>query len=70
MSSRYTNLNIIKNKSGQRVDTLALQYLGDGTLWYILCLVNGTSNPFDNKFLPGHNIRIPRDTSHILNRIK
>ncbi len=61
---------MIKIKNGQRVDTLALQYLGDGKLWYILCLLNGASSPFDNKFLPRKIIRIPRSVDHILNKIK
>ncbi len=61
---------LVKLKNGDRIDLLAQRYLGDGKLWYIICLVNGAKTPFDNIFLPGNIIRIPRSINHILNKIK
>jgi hypothetical protein len=66
---RTDDINV-KIKSGIRVDQLALQYLGDGKLWYILCLLNNAKTPFDDVFLPGKIIRIPRNINNILEKIK
>ncbi len=61
---------LLKIKSGIRIDQLAQQYLGDGKLWWIVVLINGGSTPFDDKFLPGKIIRIPRNINNILEKIK
>lgn len=61
---------IIRMKNGIRVDQLALQYFGDGKLWYIICLVNGAKTPFDDIFLPGKLIRIPQNINDILNKLR
>lgn len=61
---------IVEIENGTRIDQLATQYLNDGKLWWVICLLNGAFTPFDKKFLTGNLIRIPRTTNHILNLIK
>jgi len=45
--------------AGDRYDTLATQYYGDPSLWWIISNANGTINP--NSLIPpiGSQIRIP-----------
>lgn len=49
----------IKLQYGQRIDNIAHQYLGSGSYWWILCLVNGLKTPFDQTLVEGKLLRIP-----------
>lgn len=64
---------------GDRFDTLANQYYGDQSLWWIISIANtaiaGTSLPMDlpqNSLLipEGSQIRIPTNYSNIVNSFK
>lgn len=61
---------VVSIKYGQRIDQLAYQYLGDGSLWWVICLLNGASTPFSEKFSVGSLIRIPTNVSYILSVIE
>lgn len=43
--------------TGDRVDRLAHQYLGDATLWWLICDLNDIAFPLDLQ--PGTRLRIP-----------
>jgi len=58
---------IMRVKETDRLDKLAFDYLGDGRLWWVLCLINDLKLPFD--IMPGMLIRIPKDVSKIFNII-
>ena len=60
---------IVTIKSGIRIDQLAQQYLGDGKLFWTILFINGAKTPFDDIFLPGKIIRIPRNVQNIFNAI-
>lgn len=60
---------VIRLKPNQRLDQLAAKYLGDGTLWWAICLLNNFGTPFDNKIQAGMLIRIPKSVNNILNKI-
>ena len=56
---------VIKIGYGQRLDTLAYDYLGDGGYWWVLCLLNGFATPFEPEIVAGKVIRIPSSLSYI-----
>ena len=56
---------IVKISSTQRIDQLAYQYLGDGSLWWMICLLNGMKTPFDN--ISNKLLRIPASPEYIIN---
>ena len=60
----------IRFQDGQRIDTLAHQYLGDGRYWWIICLMNDIKYPLGNELLPGSILRITTNVSKVLNTIK
>ena len=52
---------------GDRLETLAYQFYGDVTLYWIIAIVNPNIIPFDSLFIPvGSQIRIPQDISSII----
>jgi hypothetical protein len=64
---------------GDRFDTLAQQYYGDQSLWWIISIANtaiaGTSLPADfpqnSLIIPeGNQIRIPADYASVINSFK
>jgi len=59
---------IVELKVTDRFDKLANDYLGDGRLWWVLCLINDVSTPFS--LLPGSLIRIPTNISKVMNAIQ
>ena len=52
--------------AGDRFDTLAQQYYGDSTLWWIISIANGNLN--QNSLTPpiGSQIRIPSNPTPII----
>jgi hypothetical protein len=56
----------VKLRYGQRIDNLAYTYLGDGRLWWIICLLNGLKTPFDSKLITGTILRVPTSTAKII----
>ena len=56
--------------STDRLDVLSAKYYGDGRYWWIICLANNISSPFDKNLTPGKVLRIPSNTNKILNAIK
>ncbi len=61
---------IIKFKESDRLDHLAQTYLGSGTYWWAICLLNDLDNPFSYKLLPGFLLKIPNSIDPFLNIIK
>ncbi len=61
---------IMTMPSEKRIDQLAFEFFGDGSLWWVICMVNSASTPFDEKFLPGRLVRIPTSINHILDSIE
>jgi|TARA_R110000824_G_scaffold164685_3_gene341027 hypothetical protein len=59
-----SDIIIVLNDS-QRMDALAVQYLGDGRLWWVICLLNDFVFPFGNNMIAGTKIRIPTDVNRI-----
>ena len=52
---------------GDRFDSLAFQFYGDVTLWWIIAIVNPNIVDFSSIFLPiGSQIRIPQNISPII----
>jgi len=51
---------------GDRLDTLARKFLGDGKYWWIISLLNDMSMPFGDTMKPGTIIRIPTNITSIL----
>ena len=52
---------------GDRFDSLAFQFYGDVTLYWIIAIANPNIIPFDSLFIPvGSQIRIPQDISSII----
>jgi hypothetical protein len=62
---RTTSDIIIELDDAQRLDAIALQYLGDGRLWWVICLLNDFVFPFGNNLVAGAQIRIPTDIDRI-----
>ena len=61
---------IIELDDSQRLDALALQYLGDGRLWWVICLLNDFVFPFGNNLVAGTKIRIPTDINRVYTLIE
>jgi len=61
---------IIELNDAQRLDSLALQYLGDGRLWWVICLLNDFVFPFGNNLVAGTLIRIPTDVNRVFELIE
>jgi|TARA_R100001460_G_scaffold32543_1_gene63853 phage tail protein X len=52
---------------GDRFDSLAFQFYGDVTLWWIIAIANPNIVDFSSIFLPiGSQIRIPQNISPII----
>lgn len=63
----YSSSDIfVKIKTGQRIDNLAFQYLGDGRYWWAICLVNDLKTPFDTTLISGKLLRIPTSINRII----
>jgi len=60
---------IITLNDAQRLDSIALQYLGDGRLWWVICLLNDFAFPFGNDLIAGTQIRIPINVDRIFKLI-
>jgi len=60
---------IIKLKENERLDTVALKYLGDGRYWWAIAMLNDIKMPFGNELYTGRNIRIPTSIDNILTKI-
>lgn len=60
---------IIKIKESDRLDTIALKYLGDGRYWWAIALLNNIKFPFGNEVYPGRTIRIPKSIDSIITYI-
>jgi len=56
----------LKLQYGQRIDQLAYNYLGSGEYWWVICLINGLSTPFDSSLIVGKILRIPSSVSKVL----
>jgi hypothetical protein len=56
----------VKLKYGQRLDNLAYQYLGEGQLWWVICLMNGLNTPYDQSLIAGKLLRIPTSINRII----
>ena len=61
---------IVKFKETDRLDHLAERFLGSGTYWWAICLMNDLDNPFSYKLLPGFLLKIPNTMGSILNLIQ
>ena len=61
---------IIRFKESDRLDHLAQTYLGSGTYWWAICLLNDLDNPFSYKLLPGFLLKIPNSIDPFLNIIR
>ena len=52
---------------GERLDVLAQKYLGNGRYWWMICMVNGISNPVDGKkLLPGSVLKVATNPENIV----
>lgn len=60
----------IKLNYGQRIDTLAHQFLGSGEYWWIICLLNNLKTPYDKSLIVGKVLRIPTSVNRILQIIE
>lgn len=56
----------IKLTYGQRIDNIAYDYLGNGEYWWIICLLNGLSTPFDRNIIVGQTLRIPTNITRFI----
>jgi len=66
-SELYSNTDIfLKLNYGQRIDTLAYQYLGSGNYWWVICLINNLRTPFDKGLIVGKLLRIPISINRII----
>ena len=54
----------IRITDSDRMDILAAKYFNDGTLWWVIALINDIAWPWD--FASGQIIKIPVDVSEIL----
>ena len=55
----YTSLRNYIVVDGDRLDNLAAKFLGDPTLYWMICDANGTTNPDELTSQPGSTILIP-----------
>ncbi|MDI3255764.1 MAG: LysM peptidoglycan-binding domain-containing protein [Bacillota bacterium] len=55
----YTSIQNYVVVDGDRLDNLASKFLGDPTLWWVICDVNGTSDPDELTAQAGRTIVIP-----------
>lgn len=53
--------------AGDRLDTLAQQYYGDSTLWWIIAAANSNLNKASLVTTPGVQIRIPGNKEDVVN---
>tara|TARA_R110000824_G_scaffold347502_1_gene534259 strand:- start:2467 stop:2817 length:351 start_codon:yes stop_codon:yes gene_type:complete len=52
---------------GERLDVLAQKYLMNGRYWWMICMVNGITNPVDDKkLLPGSVLNITTNPERII----
>jgi hypothetical protein len=67
---RSVNDTYVYTTIGDRFDTLAQQYYGNSSLWWIISISNDNLN--QNSLTPpvGSQIRIPSDYSNIISRFK
>ena len=56
---------LITLNDSQRLDTVALKYLGDGRLWWVICLLNDFVFPFGNDLVSGTVIRVPSNIDRV-----
>ncbi len=61
---------IMQIQDGERLDTLAHGFLGDGRYWWIICLANGIKYPLGNEVKPGALLRIPTNANKVLALIR
>lgn len=54
----------IRISDSDRLDTLAFKYFNDGTLWWIIALINDLDFPWD--FASGQIIRVPVSVDDVL----
>jgi hypothetical protein len=59
----------IISTQGDRLDLLANQYYGDRNLWWIIAVANNL-NDASLSIEPGKQLRIPGNTSNILNNLE
>jgi nucleoid-associated protein YgaU len=57
--SVYTATTTYVIADGDRLDNLAQRFLGDPSLYWMICDVNGTTDPDDLTAQPGRTIEIP-----------
>lgn len=57
-------------KYTDRLENLAYKYLGDSRYWWMICVANNISSPFDKKLTPGALIVIPGSVELILNVLR
>lgn len=64
----FENVNYFEYivKKGDRLDNLAAKYLNDDKYWWAIALLNNMILPFLSE---GQKIKIPTDSSEILDRI-
>ena len=51
---------------GDRFDTLALQYYGDSSLWWVISIANNSFNQGSYFITPGVQLRIPSQIGSII----
>lgn len=56
---------IIQVQDGDRIDSLAQRYLGDGRYWWAICIMNDINLPMGDFLLPGKKLRIPSSLDKI-----
>jgi hypothetical protein len=54
----------IRTTAHDRLDTLAFKYLGSGTYWWVLAMLNNIQWAFD--FVPGEILKVPQDVQDVL----
>lgn len=60
---------IVQIKDGERLDSLAEKYLGDGRYWWVICVVNNISFPFGEDVSAGTIIRIPNKLDRVFQHL-
>ena len=60
---------VIKFKETDRLDHLAQKFLGSGTYWWAICMLNDLDNPFSYKLLPGFLLKIPNNIDYFIELI-
>ena len=56
--------------STDRLDTIAHQFYGEASYWWVICLANEISSPFDKTLTPGKILRIPSNVERVMTVIK